>query len=401
MSIKFKTVPQHLRESIRTRVARTLVAVLVGTLLVPVVGITAPKVLPTASADNANPGSIAVSSTTNNGGQCGTGNNYLTLQIPNGLALSGNVAYTLEAWVKTDAVTNTSYTATGDIQGCAEIAAGAGGFDRYGNADSHEVWNQRLYRVSGGGGSHYLRTAANGVVGYCDGATTGCPKVEFPTGKWTHIALQKSVVSGTVRLTAFVGGVVVQSKSGIAAPANPLKIFKFGPFGDNAGNGKVFYGQMRVTSGALYPTDGTSSFTPSYDFSTTVSGGTVLALIKPQTNTTTSNAVDLMNNGTILATNVASNRIAASSDYASPPPPAFSYSSASVSTISGTALPTTSPVLTGGDINSYSVSPSLPNGLNLNTTTGVISGTPTLSSPRTTYVVTGTQSSSGLLVCLQ
>ena len=42
VSIKFKSVPQHLRESIRTRVARTLVAVLVGTLFVPVgsIGIT-------------------------------------------------------------------------------------------------------------------------------------------------------------------------------------------------------------------------------------------------------------------------------------------------------------------------------------------------------------------------
>jgi uncharacterized repeat protein (TIGR02543 family) len=382
------------------RVARTLVAVLVGTLFVPVVGITAPKVLPTASANNANPGSIAVSSNTNWGGSCGTGNNYLTLEIPSNLALSGNAAYTFEAWVKTDSVTNTAYTSSGgdgSIQGCAEIAAAAGSPTRFGDADSHEIWNQRSARVAGGGGSHYMRTVPNGVIGRCDGAPVAqCPKVEFPTGRWTHIALQKSVVGGTVRLTAFVGGVVVQTATGITAPTNPLKFFKLGPFGDNAGNGKVFYGQMRVTSGALYPTNGTSSFTPSYDFSTTVSGGTVLALIKPQTNTTTSNAVDLTGNGTILATNVASNRIAASSDFASPPPPAFTYSPASVSTISGSALPTATPVLTGGDINSYSVSPSLPNGLNLNTTTGVISGTPTLSSPRTTYVVTGTQSSSGL-----
>jgi uncharacterized repeat protein (TIGR02543 family) len=374
-----------------------LVAVLVGTLLLPVVGITAPKTMPMAAANNANPGSIAVTSNSNWGGNCAPGNNYLTLDLQSNLALSGNVAYTFEAWVKTDAVTNTGYTATGgdgSTQGCAEVAAGASIPERFGGADSYEGWNQRGQRVGGGGGSHYMRSAVNGVFGRCDGANVGCPKVEFPTGRWTHIALQKSIVSGTARLTAFVGGVVVQSGT-LSAPTNPLRIFKLGPFGDSA-SGKVFYGQMRVTSGALYPTDGTSSFTPSYDFSTTVSGGTVLALFKPQTTTTTSNAVDLMNNGTVLSTRVTGGSITSSSDFASPPPPAFSYSPTSASTISGSALSAITPVLTGGDINSYSVSPSLPNGLNLNTTTGVISGTPTLSSPRTTYVVTGTQNSSGL-----
>jgi uncharacterized repeat protein (TIGR02543 family) len=385
---------------LRLKITRVVVAALLGSLLVPVVGITTPQSLPTAAANNANPGSIAVTSNSNWGGNCAPGNNYLTLDIPSALALSGNVAYTIEAWVKTDPVTNPNYTSTGgdgSIQGCAEVAAGASIPERFGGADSYEGWNQRGARVGSGGGSHYMRTSANGVVGRCDGATVAtCPKVEFPTGRWTHIALQKSIVAGNVRLTAFVGGVVVQSATGISAPTNPLRIFKFGPFGDSS-SGKALYGQMRLSNVALYPTDGTSAFAPSYDFSTTVSGGTVLALIKPQTNTTTSNAVDLTGNGAVLSTRVTGGSIAASSDFASPPPPAFSYSPASVSTFTGTALsqnPT--PQLTGGDINSYSVSPNLPNGINLNTTTGVISGTPTLSSPTTTYVVTGTQNSSGL-----
>jgi uncharacterized repeat protein (TIGR02543 family) len=390
---------QRVRMRLRTRVARTVIAVLVGTLLVPVVGITAPQILPTATANNANPGSIAITSTSNWGGNCAPGNNYLTLDIPSALALSGNVAYTVEAWVKTDPVTNPNYTSSGgdgSIQGCAEVAAGASIPERFGGADSYEGWNQRGARVGSGGGSHYMRTNANGVVGRCDGATVAtCPKVEFPTGRWTHIALQKSIVGGNVRLTAFVGGVVVQSATGISAPSNPLRIFKFGPFGDSA-SGKAFYGQMRLSNVALYPTDGTSAFTPSYDFSTTVSGGTVLALIKPQTNTTTSNAVDLTGNGAVLSTRVTGGSIAASSDFASPPPPAFSYSPASRTIFAGSPLPTTNIVSTGGDINSFSVSPALPSGLNLNATTGEISGTPALSSPTTTYVVTGTQNSSAL-----
>jgi uncharacterized repeat protein (TIGR02543 family) len=386
---------------LRLKIARVLVAALLGSLLVPVVGITAPQNLPTATANNANPGSIAITSTSNYGGQCGTGNNYLTLDIPSGLALSGNVEYTFEAWVKTDALTNSNYTATGgagSIQGCAEVAAGAGipGNDGH-NTTGYEGWAQRNVRVDGGAGSHYMRAAANGgLVGRCDGSATGCPKEEFPTGRWTHIALQKSIIGGNARLTAFVGGKVAQSATSINAPSNPLRIFKLGPFGTNA-SGKAFYGQMRLSNVALYPTDGTSAFAPSYDFSTTVSGGTVLALIKPQTNTTTSNAVDLTGNGAVLSTRVTGGSIAASSEYAALPAPAFTYLPVSVSTFTGTALsqnPT--PQLTGGDINSYSVSPNLPNGINLNTTTGVISGTPTLSSPTTTYVVTGTQASTGL-----
>jgi uncharacterized repeat protein (TIGR02543 family) len=391
---------KKIRLGLRAKVTRFVVAALLGSLLVPVVGITAPQNLPTAAANNANPGSIAITSGSNWGGMCGTGNNYLTLDIPSALALSGNVEYTLEAWVKTDALTNTNYTATGpalSVQGCAEVGTGAAVPGRYGeDTQGFEGWNQRAQRVDGGGGSHYMKTAANGgLVARCDGAATGCPKVEFPTGRWTHIALQKSIIGGNARLTAFVGGKVAQSATSINAPSSPLRIFKFGPFGDNA-SGKAFYGQMRLSNVALYPKDGTSAFAPSYDFSTTVSGGTVLALIKPQTNTTTSNAVDLTGNGTVLSTRVTGGNIAASSDFASPPPPAFSYSPASRTIFAGSPLPTTNIVSTGGDINSFSVSPALPSGLNLNTTTGEISGTPALSSPTTTYVVAGTQNSSGL-----
>jgi len=44
----------------------------------------------------------------------------------------------------------------------------------------------------------------------------------------------------------------------------------------------------------------------------------------------------------------------------------------------------------------YSVSPSLPTGLNLNTSTGVISGTPTVAQSQTNYIITGTGATSGV-----
>ena len=56
----------------------------------------------------------------------------------------------------------------------------------------------------------------------------------------------------------------------------------------------------------------------------------------------------------------------------------------------GYAIPDLSPTLTNGSATSYSISPALSAGLTLNTTTGVISGTPTANAATTSYVVTAT-----------
>ncbi|MBK8791220.1 MAG: hypothetical protein IPO28_14025 [Holophagaceae bacterium] len=55
----------------------------------------------------------------------------------------------------------------------------------------------------------------------------------------------------------------------------------------------------------------------------------------------------------------------------------------------GTAIPTNSPTNGGGKIESYSVSPALPAGLNLDATSGAITGTPTAATAASTYTVTG------------
>jgi uncharacterized repeat protein (TIGR02543 family) len=84
-----------------------------------------------------------------------------------------------------------------------------------------------------------------------------------------------------------------------------------------------------------------------------------------------------------------------STDLPPPLPPAFSYLTSPVTVSSGAAFTAMTPTQSGSQVNSYSISPALSNGLTLNTTTGVISGTP-IYSPVTSYVVTGTQNSSGL-----
>jgi hypothetical protein len=71
-----------------------------------------------------------------------------------------------------------------------------------------------------------------------------------------------------------------------------------------------------------------------------------------------------------------------------PPPTNLSYNSP-FSFRLNTAITQQNPTVTG-IVDSYSISPALPAGLNFNTTTGAITGTPTVNSPSTTYTVTAT-----------
>jgi autotransporter-associated beta strand protein len=68
-------------------------------------------------------------------------------------------------------------------------------------------------------------------------------------------------------------------------------------------------------------------------------------------------------------------------------PSALSY--ASISATVGSAITSVTPVVTG-TVDSYSISPALPAGLSLNTTTGMISGTPTVAAASATYNVMAT-----------
>ena len=74
------------------------------------------------------------------------------------------------------------------------------------------------------------------------------------------------------------------------------------------------------------------------------------------------------------------------------PPSQLSYATSSAAYIEGTAITANNPTVSGGAVSSYSVSPALPAGLSLNTTTGVISGTPTVVTAPTSYMVTATNS---------
>lgn len=76
------------------------------------------------------------------------------------------------------------------------------------------------------------------------------------------------------------------------------------------------------------------------------------------------------------------------------------YPAATITVTTGQAIPASTPTVTGS-VTSYSISPALPAGLALNSTTGVISGTPTASSPTTTYTITATNSGGATTTTIQ
>lgn len=72
--------------------------------------------------------------------------------------------------------------------------------------------------------------------------------------------------------------------------------------------------------------------------------------------------------------------------------PSISYSSSSLSFTINTAISTVTPTNSGGTASSWSISPTLPTGLAFSTSTGVISGTPTVTLSAITFTVTATNS---------
>ena len=73
--------------------------------------------------------------------------------------------------------------------------------------------------------------------------------------------------------------------------------------------------------------------------------------------------------------------------------PVIAYSPTSYTFTKDTALTSTiTPSDTGGTVVTWSIDPSLPNGLNFDTSTGEISGTPTVVSASATYTVTASNS---------
>ena len=72
------------------------------------------------------------------------------------------------------------------------------------------------------------------------------------------------------------------------------------------------------------------------------------------------------------------------------PPTGVTYSGSPFTLTKGTTMTSATPSVGGGTVVSWSISPSLPTGLTFDTSTGTISGTPTVVSADTNYTITAT-----------
>ena len=95
---------------------------------------------------------------------------------------------------------------------------------------------------------------------------------------------------------------------------------------------------------------------------------------------------------TVTAANSAGSTTAELSIVVSPQPPGgLAYADGTIAATAGIAIVQDVPAVTG-TVSSYSISPALPAGLSINTSTGVIAGTPTAAAAQMTYTVTATNS---------
>ena len=93
---------------------------------------------------------------------------------------------------------------------------------------------------------------------------------------------------------------------------------------------------------------------------------------------------------TVTATNTGGSDTAAVTIVVNDELPVIVYSPSSLTLTKGTAMTTNTPTVSGGAITSWSISPTLPTGLAFDTSTGAISGTPTVLSVSAAYTVTAT-----------
>ena len=345
---------KKIRLGLRSKVTRVVVAGLLGSLLVPVAGITTPKTLPTANAA-VSEGSISLPS----GAKAQIGRFSPRMDVWGGS--------TTEAWIKFSSL-NSGYNRIFTL--CA---------------------NGTFCSTMGGGVVEWNGTDGKVNFAYCP---TQATSIIPQTGQWYHLAsVIGPYISGVASENRFyINGQLAASCTVTQSPNGHYEGIWIG----GSTNLQINLGPARQRGGQQY----TSNFTPARTFLAS-DGGTFVLNTKYDDQDPSSCFVNLnpWNNGatysTLSASNVVITTATCTNDAPPPLPPAFSYTTSPVSVSSGAAFTAMTPTQSGSQVDSYSISPALSNGLTLNTTTGVISGTPIYSSV-TSYVVTGTQNSSGL-----
>ena len=362
------------KNKIQARLTKALISALLGSLLVPLTIFLAPNLATKANADA--PGSISMTSTgthifTQTGPQAGntSTNNAILFNMPAGSQIYSRESYIVETWIKTPSPT--------------------GGFS-FGGSNGDGFYNNRAAQWTFNSGSIYDFVGGDTQCNFSGTFTA-------PANTWVDFAMQRKY-NGTTSTNdyLFIGGKLIASCDTTSynnsyGNTTGIPIIKIGPFSGSSNTSYV--GQTQVLAGSqtpLYPVTGgvgTQEYSPSLTFSNQAS---TLLLFQPTASACTTATDPAVSISFHTATT------SCSSDAPTPPPPAFTYQTPTLTATAGTAITADTVNSSGGQIDSFTVSPSLPSGLSLNTTTGSITGTPASYSPTATYVITGTQASSGL-----
>ncbi len=202
------------------------------------------------------------------------------------------------------------------------------------------------------------------------GIISGAPAVLSPEVSYTVTATNTGG-SATATLSITVNDV---PPSGLVYSTNPAVYAAGIPITANVPS--VSGGA--VTSWAIAPAPPTGL---AFSTSTGILSGTP-TIIAPSQNyqITATNSGGLTTTTLSIAVNVA-------------PPAGLTYSANPAVYMVGQPIANNTPSSTGGAIASYAISPALPAGLGFNTTTGVVSGTPTAVTAASSYTVTATNAS--------
>jgi hypothetical protein len=197
-----------------------------------------------------------------------------------------------------------------------------------------------------------------------------------PTGTWSLYvmddrAINTGSISGGWRLSLQTTAPPVAAPSALSYSSNPATYTKGTAITantpTNTGGAVVSYAvlpalpaglTLNTSSGIISGTPTTPTAAANYTITATNTGGSTTASVS-----------------------IAVNDIA---------PSALSYSSNPATYAKDTAITDNMPTSSGGAVVSYSVSPALPAGLTLNTSTGIISGTPTTLTEASNYTITAT-----------
>lgn len=198
----------------------------------------------------------------------------------------------------------------------------------------------------------------------------------IPTGTWSLYVMDDRAtntgsISGGWRLSLQTTAPIVAAPSALSYSSNPATYTKDTPITNNtptsSGGAVVSYSvspalpaglTLNTSSGIISGTPTTLAAAANYTITATNTGGSTTASVS-----------------------ITVNDIA---------PSALTYSSNPATYTTGSAITINTPTISGGALVSYVVSPALPAGLTLNSSTGVISGTPTTLTAASNYTITAT-----------